>query len=48
VRKSVYEFILQFDANDVKVAFSKENPEVLEMVFNSLRDENTLIGKICL
>ncbi len=46
VRKSVYEFILMMDANEVSVAFSKDNIEMLDLVFNSLRDEDTSIARI--
>jgi hypothetical protein len=28
------------DANEVSVAFSKDNIEMLDLVFNSLRDED--------
>ena len=41
MRKSVYEFILQLDANEVTVAFSKDNLDLLDMVFNSLRDDDS-------
>ena len=40
VRKSVYEFLLQLDSNEVCAAFNKDNLEVLDLVFNSLRDED--------
>ena len=40
IRKSVFEFLLQLDANEVSIAFSKDNVEVLDMVFNSLRDDD--------
>ena len=46
VRKSVYEFILQLDANEVSVAFNRENLEMLDLVFNSLRDEDQSIARI--
>jgi len=46
VRKSVFEFILQLDANEVVVAFSKDNVELLDLVFNSLRDEDQAITRI--
>lgn len=46
VRKSVYEFILLMDANEVSVAFSKDNMEMLDLVFNSLRDEDSSISRI--
>jgi hypothetical protein len=46
VRKSVYEFLLQLDASEVSVAFSKENIDMLDLVFNSLRDEDASIGRI--
>jgi hypothetical protein len=46
VRKSVYEFILLMDANEVSVAFSKDNIEMLDLVFNSLRDEDASIARI--
>jgi hypothetical protein len=46
VRKSVYEFILQLDANEVGVAFNKENLEVVDFVFNSLRDEDQSVARI--
>ena len=46
VRKSVYEFILQLDANEVSVAFNRENLEMLDLVFNSLRDEDQIIARI--
>ena len=46
VRKSVYEFLLQLDSSEVSVAFSKDNIEMLDLVFNSLRDEDVSIGRI--
>ena len=46
VRKSVYEFILQLDANEVSVAFSRDNLEMVDLVFNSLRDEDQSIARI--
>lgn len=46
IRKSVYEFILQLDSNEVSVAFNKDNLEVLDLVFNSLRDEDVSIARI--
>jgi len=46
VRKSVYEFFLQLDANEVSVAFNRENLEVVDLVFNSLRDEDQGIARI--
>lgn len=46
VRKSVYEFILQLDAIEVSVAFNRENLEMVDLVFNSLRDEDQSIAKI--
>ena len=46
VRKSVFEFLLMLDANEVSIAFTKENPELFELIFNSLRDEDSSISKI--
>ena len=46
MRKSVFEFILQLDANEVQIAFSKENNELFELIFSSLRDEDAQISKI--
>jgi hypothetical protein len=46
VRKSVYEFILQLDANEVSVAFNRDNLEMVDLVFNSLRDEDQSIARI--
>ena len=46
VRKSVYEFLLQLDANEVSIAFSKENIELIDLVFNSLRDEDPQIQRV--
>lgn len=34
------------DANEVSVAFSKDNIEMLDLVFNSLRDEDSSISRI--
>jgi len=41
----VYDFILQLDANEVSVAFNRENLEVLDLVFNSLRDEDQGVAR---
>jgi hypothetical protein len=46
VRKSVYEFILQLDANEVSVAFNRDNLDMVDLVFNSLRDEDQSIARI--
>lgn len=46
VRKSVFEFLLQLDANEVSVAFSKDNPELFDLVFTSLRDQDPAISRI--
>jgi hypothetical protein len=46
VRKSVYEFILQLDANEVSVAYNRDNLEMVDLVFNSLRDEDQSIARI--
>ena len=46
VRKSVFEFLLQLDSNEVVTAYTKENPELLDLVFNSLRDEDAHIARI--
>jgi hypothetical protein len=46
VRKSVYEFLLQLDANEVSIAFNRENLEVVDLVFNSLRDEDQGVARI--
>jgi hypothetical protein len=37
---------LQLDANEVSVAFNRENLEMLDLVFNSLRDEDQSIARI--
>ena len=46
VRKSVYEFLLQLDANEVQVAFCKENIDLVDLVFSSLRDQDQQISRI--
>ena len=46
VRKSVYEFLLLLDATEVSVAFQKDNVELLDLVFNSLRDQDPSIARI--
>jgi hypothetical protein len=46
VRKSVYEFLLQLDSQEVSVAFTKDQPELLDLVFNSLRDHDASISRI--
>ena len=46
MRKSVYEFLLQLDANEVSIAFNRENLEVVDLVFNSLRDEDQGVARI--
>lgn len=48
VRKSVFEFLLQLDANQVSVAFSNDYPEMMDMIFESLRDEDAAIGRMSL
>ena len=42
----MYEFLLQLDANEVSEAFSKDNIELIDLVFNSLRDEDQQIQRV--
>jgi histone acetyltransferase (RNA polymerase elongator complex component) len=46
VRKSVYEFLLQLDVQEVASAFSKENQELWDMVFSALRDADVNVARM--